>query len=284
VTAVKSVLSQTYKNVEVIIVDDCSDDDTLNIVKQCFSGLKYIKNKKNVGLSAARNIGIENSSGEYISFLDDDDELLPDKIKLQMDVFFKDSSIDVVYCGCEKKYAHSSFCVRPELRGYIFPKVLKACPNAVHTLLVRRNCFDVIGFFDESLARLEDYDMWVRLSKKFKFDFVDKTLVVYNIHGDQMTSESMQTINARAVFLEKYEKEFLENKKFYFWHLRRQATKYAFVDDYDSFYNCLLKAMSIMPFSPSLYLHFVLSLISRRFHKFFIESFLMKPVDGVLRF
>ena len=100
--AIQSVLSQTYQDFEIIVVDDASTDNTQEVVKECMfrdKRVRYIKHEKNKGGSAARNTGIKNEHGEYVGFLDSDDEWLPTKLEKQIELFRKRcNSVGAVYC------------------------------------------------------------------------------------------------------------------------------------------------------------------------------------------
>lgn len=282
--AIDSVLSQTYKNIEIIVVDDCSNDGTDTLICRYLNSVKYIRNQKNIGLPASRNVGIMSSIGDYVSFLDDDDSLLPEKIQLQVDAFGKNPELGAMYCGSFRRYEHVEFSLLPNLRGIIYPEVLNSSPNAIHTLLISRNCLELTGCFDESLAHLEDFDFWIRLSKCCIFDYVPECLVVYNIHKDQMSTNYLTAISGRDIILKKHSIDFRKNKKYLYMNLSRQASKSAIIGDYSAFYKYLFMAIKASPFVLSSYVHLFLSVISRCFHKKLISKYGVKTIDGVTRF
>jgi len=221
--AIESALSQTYKNIEIIVVDDNSTDNTSLSINKYKDTIVYIRNKKNIGVSASRNIGILKSSGYYISFLDDDDEIHPEKIEKQLNIFINDEKVDAVYCGSIKKYKKYVLEKKPRLNGIIYPKVLEACPNTIHSLLLKKKCIEDAGFFDEQMRYYEDFDFWIRLSMNCIFAYVRESLVVYNIHGNQMSVNSKKAIEGIDYILEKHKKIFNANKKYLYIHLRRQT-------------------------------------------------------------
>lgn len=280
--AINSIFSQTYNNIEIIVVDDCSSDSTEEIISNYSESVLYIRNSENCGMSVSRNKGINYSSGEYVSFLDDDDELLPEKIEKQINYFLKDDKIDVVYCGSIKKYKNIKINKFPKLKGIIFPKVLDSCPNAIHTLLIKKKCLLTVGLFDENLRNYEDFDLWIRLSKKCIFDFVPECLVIYNMHGDQMSILYKKSISAIDLILIKYKDYFYENKKYLHKHLRRQASKCAVNNDYNFFYNYLFMAIKVRPFCFSSYIHLFLAFLSPRIHKKLITTFGVKKINGIV--
>lgn len=256
--AIESVLAQTYRKIEIIVVDDCSTDGTVELIKNYNDKVKYIRNKNNVGLSASRNVGIRASSGEYLSFLDDDDELLPEKIALQIDLFLANKDVDVVYCGSIKKNKEFILEKPAKLKGHIFPQVLSSCPNAIHTLLVKRECFDVIGLYDEDLNSHEDHDLWIRLSTNFRFDYVPECLVVYHIHGIQMVTQQMLMSDGLICLLEKHKDLFLKNRNYLYWQQRKLASTYAVHGNYPMFWRHIKKALKSNCFGPGLYGHMFL--------------------------
>ncbi|RQW84901.1 MAG: glycosyltransferase [Geobacter sp.] len=282
--AIDSVLSQTYKNTEIIVVDDYSSDGTEKKIIKYLGSVTFVRNSKNLGISASRNIGIRTASGGYISFLDDDDELLPFKIEKQIDFLNSNPGIDIVYCGSTKKFRSSRIQKLPKLKGNIFPEVLDSCPNAIHTILVNRKCFDRVGFFDEKVRYYEDFDFWIRLSRGCLFGFVPECLVIYNIHGCQMSTYYGEAISGIDYILDKHKEIFKVNKKYLYLHLRRQASKCAANDDYKLFYKYLFKSIQARPFYMSSYIHLLLSLVSRQLHKKLITAFGVKDIDGIVTF
>jgi glycosyltransferase involved in cell wall biosynthesis len=180
--AIDSVLRQTHVNLELVIVDDGSDDDTADLIDY----YKKISNKKivavhqeNKGPAAARNRGIALSSSEYIVFLDSDDWLHPDKIALQLTRMDGDACCLISHTQeiwyrdgrqLNQKNKH-----RKE-SGYIFDRCLDLCAVSMSTVMLKRKLFEQVGVFDEQLPCCEDYDYWLRVSAKLPFVLVDKAL------------------------------------------------------------------------------------------------------------
>lgn len=282
--AIKSVLTQTYKNIEIIVVDDCSSDGTKEKISKYHKSITYLRNKDNLGLSSSRNVGIQASSGEYISFLDDDDEIFPEKIEKQIKIFMEKKEVDVVYCGSIKKYKNRNIENLPKLKDQIYPEVLNNSPNAIHTLLIKKECIIKIGFFDGKLTCLEDFDLWIRLSRECCFDFVPECLVLYNMHGYQMSTDYKLNLLGNDVILDKHRDCFLKNKKYFYRHMRRQASRCAVNNDYSSFNRYIRKAILLRPLCPGSYCHLLLSLVSRHLHRKIINVFGIKNVDGIVKF
>lgn len=173
--AIESVLSQTYKHIEIIIIDDGSRDNTEKVIKkymQQHKNIKYIKHEKALGGNAARNSGIRAASGKFIAGLDDDDEFTPDRIQVLIDNYSDEYSlitsraIKVTKTGQQK----TKYVPVVDLDTMLY---FNAIGNQV---LVRKEKIIEAGLFDESLKRYQDYDMWLRIIKKF-----GKAKVVKNV-------------------------------------------------------------------------------------------------------
>jgi glycosyltransferase involved in cell wall biosynthesis len=208
---IESVLSQTYKDLEVIVVDDGSTDNTEHFISNFNDErITYIK-QDHRGVSSARNKGIENAKGEYIAFLDSDDKWLPSKIEEQLKVF-KNSKLNpgVIYSGIEyidengKKIREERL---PAYRGNLFLYLLGARRNVVlgvgSTVLVKRVCFKECGLFDENMSYREDLDLLIRISKRFTFDYVPEPLAKIRIHKKRILTNIDTVIRGRELLFEK---------------------------------------------------------------------------------
>lgn len=178
--AIESVLSQAYQDFELIVVDDGSGDDTVNTVSFYAGRARYIK-QENKGVSAARNLGIKKSSGEFVAFLDSDDWWDREKLAVQVAEMQQNPGYFISHTQeiwhkngrmLNQKKKHRKF------HGYIFDKCLPMCVVSMSTAIVRRGLFDRVGMFDESLLCCEDYDFWLRASVKYPFLLIDKPLTL----------------------------------------------------------------------------------------------------------
>jgi len=205
VRAIRSVLGQTYRNLECIVVDDASTDNTADAVRAIQDPrLIYLRHEQSKHASATRNTGIAAAKGEFIAFLDDDDEWLAEKLQAQISVFSTESSeVGMVYCWAD--YYDLEKCVyqrHPTLRGNIFPFVLdEQRIGNCSTLLLRESIVRQIGGFDEALPRGNDGDFIRRVSLKCMVEVVCRVLVKVHVdHGfSRITSRDAASIR-RAVF------------------------------------------------------------------------------------
>lgn len=181
--AIQSVLDQTYQDFEIIIVDDGSTDNTEEIVKNFeIPKIKYIRHNGNKGASAARNTGIKASKGEYIAFQDSDDEWFPDKLEQQMKVFSNaPSNVGVVYSGFyrievnKKLYIPDAHIAQKE--GNIHNQLLKGNFIGTPAVLIKKECFENVKYFDEEIPALEDWELWIGISKYYCFKYINKPLL-----------------------------------------------------------------------------------------------------------
>lgn len=274
--AIQSILNQTYQNFELLVVDDASTDNTEDVVKSFNDNrIQYLRHNENRGLSAARNSGIEVARGKYVSFLDDDDEFLPQKLEKQINKFEPlPSSTGVVYSGfCYvDKNGHEVLKVIPTFRGNIYAILLKYNICAVITPLIRKDCFQKAGLFDESLHSLQDWDLWIRISKYFEFDFVADVLAKYYVHGKQMSVDVNTRIRDREALLKKHGVGLREHPAVLSEHLRCLSKLYYMAGKGREGRRYILKAIKIVPFNIRNYMHLLLSLIAPKNYEKLIKE------------
>jgi glycosyltransferase involved in cell wall biosynthesis len=221
--AIQSVLNQTYQDFELIVVDDGSADNTEEVVKEFQKKderIIYIRQEKNKGAAAARNTGIKAAKGEYIAFQDSDDEWLPEKLEKQMKAFDNASSeVGVVYTDMQRinedgeiEYWHSPTVIYGSL---INPKTLdyQVVNIGVQSALIKKECFNGAGLFDEKFPRFIDLELFIRLSKYYHFYHIKEPLVKYYA-TEGISSNTNALIVARKLLLEKYFEDVEKNKKF----------------------------------------------------------------------
>lgn len=272
--AIKSVLNQTYKDFEIIVVDDGSTDNTEEIVKS-FTDFKihYICHKHNRGASTARNTAIKASRGEYFAFLDSDDEWLPEKLDKQMKIFESESSeVGVVYTGdyyVDEKDKEIKKVHIPRKEGYIYEELLAG--NYVGTpsaLLVKKECFTKVGLFDEDLSGSEDYDMWFRIAKYYKFRYVKDLLVVCLIHNNQITANSEVMIEGVKRIQKKYSKEFRKRPYSYSTRYFYLGNKFCHLGKMREGQKYFVKAILIYPFCVKYHIYLLCSIFGTRIYMY----------------
>ena len=164
--AVQSALTQTYPNLEVIVVDDGSNDDTAERLRQFGNQIIYIY-QQNKGLSSARNAGIRRATGEWVAFLDADDVWHAEKIAKQLAAVGGDHDIGLIG-SLPAAVLPDKLPGMPPVRNLGVRDFLTSSRTGPSGTLIRRGCFNVVGFFDEELTSIEDRDMWLRVAAKFR--------------------------------------------------------------------------------------------------------------------
>ncbi len=188
--ALASVFSQTYRPLEVIVVDDGSTDETPRVV----SGLpiRYVRGPRR-GVAAARNRGIRLSCGDFLAFLDSDDLWLPEKIARQVDFFAKHP--EAVAVQPEEIWIRRGRRVNPRKHhakegGFIFHRCVELCVVSPSGVMLRRRVLEEIGLFDETFPACEDYELWLRLSSRYPVHLISEPLLVKRGgHADQLSRQ-----------------------------------------------------------------------------------------------
>jgi len=195
--ALESVMRQTYKNIEIIVVDDGSSDGTKEFITNNYSDIIYFY-QRNQGPAAARNRGIKLSKGKYIAFLDADDAWLPNKIESQIEIMSKKDDVSLIHTGritiSEKK---KKVLKRNIVSGDIFNFLLKQDFITTSSVMVTRDCISDVGMFDENpnLIGVEDYLLWLKVAHRHKCFYIDRPLVEYYIHDQNISLDYKKRIN-----------------------------------------------------------------------------------------
>ena len=197
--AIRSVQNQTIKDLEIIVVSDGSTDGTdelMETLKKEDPRINYISYHPGHNGNYARNTGIKASKGEYVAFLDDDDEWLPAKLEEQLKVMESDEEIGLVYTGTHSIYAddgieYDSF---PKLHGDMSKQVLYSnFAGSTTTVMLRKSILDKAGLFDENLPAMQDYDLWIRICQISKVGVVSTPLVnYYNYNNSEQISTNFE--------------------------------------------------------------------------------------------
>jgi glycosyltransferase involved in cell wall biosynthesis len=280
--AIQSILNQTYQNFEIIVVDDCSSDNTEEVVKSfCDERIRYVRNKEHKGAPFSRNIGIRIACGEYIAFQDSDDEWLPKKLEKQMDVF-KNSSreLGVVYTSFWRIGEGRRFRVPPsnfklnevDIHEILLETNFIGMPTAV----VRKECFEKVGLFDETLPRLQEWDLWIRISRYYHFKHIDEPLVICYLQPDSISRNINAHIQALKHILNKYFEEMSKKPKILGKHYYEIGTLLCLNGNIQEGKSYFFKAVKTYPFNMKLLFSMALSLLGQEAYNKVATTYLNK--------
>ena len=243
--AILSVVTQTYKNIELIVIDDGSKDDSRTIISELRSefNFEYFE-QENSGISASLNRGIRNSSGEYICYVASDDFYHEDKISKQVKFYLENPDFGFIHAGCIVVNEFGAEISRPEFSDVSwnikrpFNILLETCFVSAPSVMIKRSVFEEVGYFDESVA-IEDWDLWLRIAKQYEVGFQNDYLVYYRQHGSNTYfSKERRTVErmyqAESTILNKWRNEphfkkiISRRKLIWFYRLSSVRSIYAF--------------------------------------------------------
>jgi teichuronic acid biosynthesis glycosyltransferase TuaG len=210
---IESVLKQSYQSIELIVVDDSSTDDSPSVVRGFGSAVRYL-HQENAGPAAARNRGIAAANGEYIAFLDADDEWLPNKVETQVNLL-EESGADLGLVHSESLNIVEGQ-TKPKRTAKVLPAYMS--PEAAFcrlfsgnfittsTVMCRRGVFTELGSFDESMAyfSVEDYDMWLRILCQYGAAYVEEPLISYRVHAGGISKNINRSYENERNVLDKW--------------------------------------------------------------------------------
>jgi glycosyltransferase involved in cell wall biosynthesis len=216
--AIESVLTQTYKQLELIIIDNFSEDNTKELVLSYDDPrIKYIKFKNNGIIAASRNIGIKHSAGEFIAFLDADDKWLPQKLERQVACLRANPEIALFY-GLSKTFGLISTVtyLKSGFSGKIFYKLIESNFIPCLTVMVRSSVMQDVGRFDEDeeIKFAEDWELWLRIAYKYNIGFTPEVLGYYRVHKTGHSHDEHQIQRAIKVIDKIRKKGWISEKKF----------------------------------------------------------------------
>lgn len=262
----RSVLEQTYKDFEIIVVDDGSTDNTPQVMGwfSTLPNLRYVR-QENAGQARAKNRGIESARGEFIAFLDADDCWCSEKLEKQM-ACFKKPEVGVVYCKAkylnenndEIYFERKSQYLQPQ-KGQVTQWLILDNFVEFSSSIVRKECFEKFGGFDETLKMGIDWDLWLRISTGYEFDYVDERLFYYRMgHSGQMSKNAEVRMECSDRIMESFLKNFPEAvsskiiKKAYYYTFCNRGNFFRSIHKKKS-YRFFLEAVRTMPFEVDAY-------------------------------
>ncbi|NBC25933.1 MAG: glycosyltransferase [Bacteroidetes bacterium] len=227
--ALESALRQTYENLEIIVVDDGSELN-LKLFEKTYPSVRFLKNKTNRGPCYSRNRGLKASNGEYINFLDDDDELYPNKIKLQVEKFLEsdDPNLGMVTCHLLDRRSGKEKLVQNKVQGNIYKKMLSGFAVAgTEAMLFKKSVFDEIDGFDEALESSQEYDLFIRAAEVCAIDYVDQVLTRKNRSENQISLNFDKKISGATHLFKKHNERYMEVG--FFFKMRMRVKLYGLV-------------------------------------------------------
>jgi glycosyltransferase involved in cell wall biosynthesis len=255
-TSVQSVLSQTCQNFEIIIVDDCSSDGTVSVVAGLAredDRIRLLEHGSRRGAQAARNTGIRAANGQWIAFLDSDDQWLPDSLESRLQLAIQDG-LHVVHSECYVLRPESTelrLYGVPRLQGTIYKELLRHEGPMFQGMLVSKEAITRVGLLDETIVSHQEWDTSIRLAKYYKFGFVAEPTYVYDCrHADTISKDLLRDAKGYEQVISKH-----------FWsllrylaprglarHYQKAAALYRTGKDEDGVRRCATKAFLLWPF------------------------------------
>lgn len=207
--ALESLFRQTYKPHEIIVVDDGSTDDTCRLmaeISQKHSNIRYVRLEKG-GAQVARNRGIRQATGDWITFLDSDDEYLPEKIEQQFSAALS-MGIPVIHCECflyDIRTGERKLRGTAPLTGTCYAFALSGNSPTFPGIFAHRACFERIGYLDERVAAYQEWETAIRLASLFSFHYIPQPLFVYYVNsGDAISKNTQRAADGWAYIIEKH--------------------------------------------------------------------------------
>ncbi|MDD4957510.1 MAG: glycosyltransferase [Candidatus Omnitrophica bacterium] len=259
VRTVNSVLGQTFRDIEVLVVDDGSGDDTGEKMKAFGGRIRYIR-KDNGGASSARNVGIKASTGGYLAFLDCDDIYMPEKIERSVGYLDAHPSCGFVhtsacYIDGEDRPIHIARYRRWKRSGQIADGLLLHNFIINSTVVARRECLEAAGPFDEGIFMPADWDMWLRMAEMGEAGYIDEPLTLYRVTGRYIMkhlelSEKEQLYMLDKAFARRANTSARVRRKALVNVYCRHAAGFMSMGEYDKGGERAGKALSVGPWNP----------------------------------
>ncbi|KOO50426.1 glycosyltransferase family 2 protein [Priestia koreensis] len=259
--ALDSIVNQTYSNLEIVVVNDAPhlielEEKIRNMICEYENfKIKYVKHSENMGACGARNTGLEHATGQYVAFLDDDDEWLPIKLEKQYQLITKED-VALVYCSHyetdgknEYKLVEESFAREGIQKDDWGRLLMENFVGSTSYPLIDIKAINHVGGFNLELKSSQDHELWIRIAKKYKILYCREPLVIYYNSKESISSNPHNRLQGFEYLLEKYKDFYYSNNQLY--NYRLNYISYSFLKDkhYRLFIKYFLKALMIKPFS-----------------------------------
>lgn len=279
---IDSVLAQNYPNIEIIVVDDGSSDESVEVLESYGDKIKWFK-QQNSGVSVARNRGIKESRGEFIALLDSDDVWLPEKIEKQIKLFLEDPEIGLVHCGFvdfdNEGNRHAEHL--DGMKGRVAEDMLRYQRSVIlgggSAVVFKKKMFDEIGGFSLNISPAEDWEFYYQAARRCKVGFVAEVLMEYRIHGNNnhlnISRMERAIIGAFDKVFSEYPEELAPIRKECYGRIHTVlAGSYFRAGQYGSFLRHAAKSLSIAPKNSLRYLGFPFRVWQRRHRMSSVKS------------
>lgn len=270
--AIQSVLDQTYKDFELIVVDDASEDNTKEVVNDFDdSRIKFIRHKKNRGGSAARNTGAENANGEYLAFLDSDDIWYAGFIEKQfLTIENSSSKKGMVMCGMIKYGRGKKKQSIPSMLNFDQLLTFQANLNGTSSFFVRQNVFKSIGGYEKKLKSFQDFDFLLRTAKEYCIEVNEEILVEHRLRDDSISLDMPAKAQGLELIIERYRKDILRLDVMYLY-LFKLGHYYILSNKWEKGLLSWLRSLKFRPGNFKTWKHLLVSLGGPRIYRYALD-------------
>ena len=253
--AIESVLVQTWTDLELIVVDDGSSDDTASVMASFTDPrVRYVRYEDNRGANHARNVGIREARGRFIAFQDSDDDWFPEKLEKNMAVFASSGpEVGVVYSGYWQEIDSSEnrlYIPLPWVKrrdGWIHDELLRNNFVATPTAVVRRECFETSGYWLEGLPGKQEWELFLRISRDYQFRFIDEPLLNSRFTEGGISNNSLGIYQSMERILELHQDDFMDHPAILAEHYVRLGLQYAHAGEFEKGRDYLRRGANLQP-------------------------------------
>lgn len=278
--AIESVIAQTFTDFELLILDNSSNDNTEEVVRSFNDDrIRYIKHAP-MNISQARNLGVKEAKGQYVAFLDDDDEWLPTKIDQQVNkMAVSDKDTVLVYGGFVRIDSEGKefYKCTPRLRGKVLKGLLwlDEFTGSASNPLIKRAVIERLGGFDENIVTGEDWEFYLRLTEKYEVDFINEPVIKIRHHsGPRLANKLKEYAEFEKYIVERYKYIFETDRKLYSFYLQRIGGKFVRLGEIDTGRKYFIKAILSYPLNYIAIFQYLLSLMGNGLYLKFHQRYL----------